>query len=243
MSYYDIYQKRLNRFGQNYQERIQSEREKLFDLYLEKSIYRVEFTYGQKDWIGSLEKFQQTASKDLHYLLTQTILNIPSGTILDIIGMDEISDKWMVFWKEDMQASGYNRYVMLRMNHSFKRVDMQTKIQYQGYGYLWGPQDAIIRDEVLKAGRRFIYTENNESRFIIMPRDITYKVEDYLILEDGDYTTTYRITGYDFQSVEGVEYVTLDPIFEYNLTSDPIPSSTDDDKDFYWLNGGRENGT
>ena len=148
MSYYEIYQKRLNRFGQNYQERIQSEREKLFDLYLEKSVYRVEFSYGQNNWVGSLEKFQQTASKDLHYLLTQTTLKLPGGTVLEIEGMDGIVDKWMVFWEEDMQASGYNRYVMLRLNHQFKRVDMSTKQQYIGYGYLWGPQDAIIRDEI-----------------------------------------------------------------------------------------------
>ncbi len=243
MSYYEIYQKRLNRFGQNYQERVQSEREKLFDLYLAKSIYRIEFEYNSQIRVGSFEKFQQTASKDLHYLLTQTDLILPGGTVLEIKGMDGITDKWMVFWQEDMQASGYNRYVMLRLNHQFKRIDMKTKQQYVGYGYLWGPQDAIIRDEVVKAGRRFMYTEDNESRFIIMPRDVSYKVEDYLILEDGEYTTNYRITGYDFQSVEGVEYLTIDPIFEYNLTPDPIPSITDNDEDFYWLTGGDNNDT
>ena len=46
MSYYDIYQMRLNRFGYNYQERVQTEREKMFDLYLAKSIYKVEFEYN-----------------------------------------------------------------------------------------------------------------------------------------------------------------------------------------------------
>ena len=243
MSYYDIYQMRLNRFGYNYQERVQTEREKMFDLYLAKSIYKVEFEYNSKIRTGSLEKYQQTASKDLHYLLTQTTLKLPGGTVLEIKGMDGIVDKWMVFWEEDMQASGYNRYVMLRLNYQFKRVDMSTKQQYTGYGYLWGPQDAIIRDEITKAGRRFQYVEDNESRFIIMPRDISYKIQDYLILEDGDYTTTYRITGYDYQSVEGVEYLTLDPIFKYDLTLDPTPTESDIDEDFYWLTRGGTNGT
>lgn len=242
MSYYDIYQKRLNRFGENYQERVQSEREKMFDLYLAKSVYKVDFEYDGVTHVGSLEKYQQTASKDLHYLLTQTNLNLPGGTLLEIVGMDNITDTWMVFWEEDMQASGYNRYVVLRMNHNLIRVDMKTKAQYSGCGYLWGPQDAIIRDEVMKAGRRFIYTEDNESRFIIMPRDISYRVEDYIILSDGEYTTTYRITGYDFQSVEGVEYLTLDPIFEYDLSPNPTPAAGDSNSDFYWLEGG-SNGT
>ena len=34
MSYFDIYKMRLNRFGNDYQSRIQGEREYLFDLYL-----------------------------------------------------------------------------------------------------------------------------------------------------------------------------------------------------------------
>ena len=75
MSYYDIYQMRLNRFGYNYQERVQTEREKMFDLYLAKSIYKVEFEYNSKIRTGSLEKYQQTASKDLHYLLTMLVYN------------------------------------------------------------------------------------------------------------------------------------------------------------------------
>lgn len=210
----------------------------MFDLYLAKSVYKVNFEYNNIERVGSLEKYQQTASKDLHYLLTQIDLKLPGGTLLDITGLDGVVDTWMVFWEEDMQASGYNRYVMLRMNHAIVRVDMSTKNQYTGCGYLWGPQDAIIRDEVMKAGRRFIYTEDNESRFIIMPRDSTYKIEDYIILADGDYTTTYRITGYDFQSVEGVEYLTLDPIFGYDLSQDPTPAAGDSSEDFYWLEGG-----
>lgn len=243
MSYYDIYQKRLNRFGENYQSRMQTEREKIFDLYLAKSVYRVEFEYDNQTRCGSLEKYQQTASKDLHYLLTQTNLKLPGGTLLEITGLDGVTDKWMVFWEEDIQASGYNRYIMLRMNHTFTHVDMQTKNQTTSYGYLWGPQDAVIRDEVLKSGRRFYYTENNENRFIIMPRDIKYKINDYLILPDGDYTTTYRVTGYDYQSVAGVEYITIDPIFKYNLDKDPTQVAGDVDADFYWLKGGKTNGS
>lgn len=243
MSYYDLYLKRLNRFGKDYQERVQTEREKLFDLYLAKSVYRVDFSFEGKDYVGSLENYQQTASKDLHYLLTQTSLKLPGGTLIEIKGLDSVVDKWMVFWEEDMQATGYNRYVMLRMNHNITRVDMTTKAQYNGCGYLWGPQDAIVRDEVMKAGRRFIYVEDNESRFIIMPRDHTYKINDYIILPDGDYTSTYRITGFDYQSVEGVEYVTLNPVFEYDLSSNPTQKEDDNAAEFYWLNGGDSNGS
>ena len=46
MSYFDIYKMRLNRFGNDYQSRIQGAREYNFDLYLLKSVYRVDFMYN-----------------------------------------------------------------------------------------------------------------------------------------------------------------------------------------------------
>ena len=43
-SYYEkAYQKRLNRYGLDYQSRIQNQREKDFNNYLYKTIYRVDF--------------------------------------------------------------------------------------------------------------------------------------------------------------------------------------------------------
>ena len=41
MEYFDIYKKRLNRYGEDYQTRIQTERERLFSLYLKKTTYLV----------------------------------------------------------------------------------------------------------------------------------------------------------------------------------------------------------
>mgnify|MGYP003506872608 CR=1 FL=1 len=48
MSYFDIYQLRVNRYGLDYQSRIQGKREQNFDLYLQKSIYRVDFEYNDE---------------------------------------------------------------------------------------------------------------------------------------------------------------------------------------------------
>ena len=59
MEYYDIYKKRLNRYGLDYQSRIQNKRENEFQLYLAKSVYKVEFTYNSATIIGSFEKYKQ----------------------------------------------------------------------------------------------------------------------------------------------------------------------------------------
>ena len=71
MSYFDIYKKRVNRYGNDYQERVQRERERLFDLYLLKTIYRVDFQYEEETIAGSLEKYKQDETQTLQYLLTK----------------------------------------------------------------------------------------------------------------------------------------------------------------------------
>jgi len=49
MSYFDeVYLKRLNRYGLDYQSRLQGQRERNFENYLLKTIYRVDFQYGNK---------------------------------------------------------------------------------------------------------------------------------------------------------------------------------------------------
>ena len=50
MSYYeDVYLKRLNRYGTDYQSRVQAQREREFEGNLLKSIYRVDFEYDGED--------------------------------------------------------------------------------------------------------------------------------------------------------------------------------------------------
>ena len=204
MSYLDIYQKRLNRFGDDYFSRIQGKREKNFELYLTKTTCRIDFEFENEIHPGSFERYQQTASKTLHYLLTRVGLNLPSGTILDITSVDGISDKWMVFWKDNIQATGYDRYVMLRMSH------------------------------YLKAGRRAFYSEDNESRFVIMPINKDIKQEDYVTIGEGDFVNHFRVTGYEYESVDGIMYVTLDPIYERDFT--PVTVNPSDSRD-YWFGG------
>jgi len=59
MNYFeDIYKKRVNRYGTNYQDRILNQRKELFEKYLLKSIYRVDFLYNNEMVPGSLERYK-----------------------------------------------------------------------------------------------------------------------------------------------------------------------------------------
>ena len=97
MSYYDeVYLKRLNRYGLNYQERIQRQRERNFDNYLLKTLYRVDFQYNNKSYGGSLERYKQDYTETQAYLLTKICVDMPNGTVLDIVSQDDTHRPWMV---------------------------------------------------------------------------------------------------------------------------------------------------
>ena len=238
MGYFDIYQKRLNRFGIDYQSRIQNKRENEFQLYLNKSVYRVEFSYGENTQVGSFEKYKQDDTKTLHYLLTNVDLDMPAGTILMIPDDNGEEKPWMIYYLEHIEASGYNRYIMLRMSHYLTWTARDGSV-HSSYAYLYGQEDNMLKDEIRSRSRMdTIYSENLKSSFFILPKNQYVKKDDYFIVGEDPFQEYYRVTGYDIQSTEGVEYVTIDPIYEYDLTPPPQQMPEDDPGDFYWLNGG-----
>ena len=239
MGYFeDIYKKRVNRYGLDYQSRIQREREELFDLYLLKTIYRVDFLFEDEEVAGSLEKYKQDETQTLQYLLTKTNINIPNGTILMIPDKDKIKKPWLVYYLEDIKASGYNRYIVLKMTH-YLTWTARDGSQQESWAYMYGQEDNMLKDEIRSRSRMdAIYAENLKMSFFVMPTTPKIKKDDYLEIGTGELKEQYRVTGYDIQSTPGVEYVTVDPTYEYDLTPVPQQQPGDSEDDFFWLNGG-----
>lgn len=237
MSYIDIYKKRLNRFGNDYQSRIQGAREHMFDLYLLKSVYRVDFSYNDVTYSGSLERNKQDNSETRQYLLTDIELNIPNGTILDLVDKDGIEQKWMIYYLENIKASGYNRYIVLKMTHYLTWYHNGN--QYNCYAYMYGQEDNMLKDEIRSRSRMdTIYAENLKSSFFITTLNENIKKDDYFIVGDKPFQEYFRVTGYDIQSTPGVQIVTVDPVYEFDLSAAPSKSSGDVDEDFFWFSGG-----
>ena len=238
MDYYDIYNQRLKRYGMDYQSRIQTKREKEFSLYLAKSVYRVSFSYGNDTIIGSFERYKQDETETLHYLLVNVDVNFGGGTILEIPDKDGVPKPWMVYWLENIKASGYNRYVMLKMTH-FLTWRARDKSMQTSWAYMYGQEDNMLKDELKSRSRMdTLYTENLKSSFFVMPKNQYVRKDDYFIVGERPFQEYYRVTGYDIQSTNGVEYVTIDPIYEYDLSPAPEPSATDNAQEFFWLSNG-----
>ena len=240
MDYYnDVYKKRLNRYGLDYQSRVQGMRERSFELLLEKSIYRIDFDYDGKINPGIFEKYKQDETRTLHYLLTRTNLNIPNGTILMLSNKDEQEEPWMIYYLEDIKASGYNRYIMLKMTHYITWKARDNKF-YSSWAYLYGQENNMLKDELQARSRADArYTENLKTSFFILPINEHIRKDDYLVInENTPLEEAYVVTGYDINSTKGVEYITIDPVYIRDKNPDPIKTETDSNEDFFWIKGG-----
>ena len=239
MGYYDIYYKRARRFGDTIQDRIINTRKHEFDSQLSQSVYRVFFEF-QGTQEGEFVRYKQDETETLHYLLTRTELNIPNGTILMIPDKDNISRPWLVYYYEHIHASGYNRYIMLRMSHFIKWRDRNGNIQ-SSWCYMYGQEDNMLKDEIKSRSRMdTIYTENLKMSFLVMPINPYILKDDYIEIGEGLLKEGYRVTGYDRQSSEGVEYITIDPVPLRDLTPAPQQEDSDNPNDFFWIKGGEQ---
>lgn len=255
MGYYeDVYLKRLNRYGLDYQTRTQGARERVFEDLLRKSIYRVDFLYGNEIVPGVLEKYRQDETQTLQYLLTRINIEIPAGTILDIPNKNykhgdeataENHTSWLVYYLEDIKASGYNRYILLRLNQTVKWRSAEDDQVYSAKVYMYGPQDNNIKDELKSRSRaNFVYNEDMNYYFFVCAINKHINKDDYVevsatTLEGEELTRAFKVSGFDYLSSPGVEYVTLDPIYiegredlDSETSTEPIEGGS------FWLNGG-----
>ena len=241
MGYYeDVYLKRLNHYGVDFQSRIQGQREENFRRQLAKSVYYVEFEYEGVMREGELTPMRQNETKTMHYLLTDVHLDMPNGTILFIPDKDNILCPWLIYYLEDIKASGYNRYIVLKMTHYLTWKNRQGET-CSTWAYFYGQEDNMLKDELKSRSRsKVLYTENLKLSFFIMPLNENIRKDDYLEVTQGKLTEAYVVTGYDIQSTPGVEFVSVDPQYIRDKSDPPIQGADDSDDDFYWLNRGGE---
>lgn len=239
--YHNVYLKRLNRYGIDFQSRIQRQREENFKLQLKKSVYYVEFEYEDEMHAGELTPLRQNETKTMQYLLTDVHLDMPNGTILFIPNKDMELRPWMIYYLEDIKASGYNRYIVIKMTHYLTWKD-RTGDEQHTWAYFYGQEDNMLKDELKSRSRnKTLYTENLKLSFFIMPRNEYLRKDDYMEVGEGPLKEAYVVTGYDIQSTPGVEFVSVDPQYIRDLTPPPEQTEEDDKDDFFWINKGVEN--
>lgn len=237
MDYYsEIYNLRLNRYGDNFNDRVQGRRAADFQRYKARSTYRVEFDDDDGQVIGCLEPNKQDESETTHWLLVDLDKEYANGTIFNIPYDDCEDSHWMVWYKKETRSKGYNKYLMLRMSHYISWYDREKNKQ-ESWAYFYGKMDRVIYDVVKTTAAMTNYHEPDKETHIIMPTTDKLKRQDYLVI-DGE---GYYVTGYDLSSTPGVEYFSLTETqlrtTDTNNPDEAIAGSVDNDE-LFWLAGG-----
>ena len=71
-----------------------------------------------------------------------------------------------------------------------------------------------------------------------MPVNSNLKIDDYFVIGEKPLQEQYRVTGFDIQSTPGVEFVSVDPVYEFDQTPPPQQTPSDNEEEFFWFNGG-----
>lgn len=233
MDYIEVYRKRLNRYGLDYQSRIQGQRERDFDNYLLKSIYRVDFWFDNMYVPATLERYKQDYTETQCYLLTKRELEIPNGTMVKVESRDGREQMYMIWWKEQIEASGYNRYVVLKMTHELTWRDAEN-LSHTAWAYFSGPGTSTISDTIKSQSAESIYNENNNLHMFITAYDKTLVKELYFEHKQGETDGGYVVSRVDFISTPGVAYVSVDPSYIRPATDTEHNNSAQN----AWFNGG-----
>ena len=236
MGYYEnVYLKRLNRYGTDFQSRMQRQREENFKLQLKRSVYYITFDYDGEECEAEFTPMRQNETKTMRYLLTDVHVDIPGGTILMLPDKDAERNPWMVYYLEDYVASGYNRYIVIKMTHYLTWIDRNGDRQY-AWSYFYGQEDNMLKDELRSRSRnKVLYTENLKLSFFITPINEFIRKDDYLEVTTSGIKEAYVVTGYDIQSTPGVEFVSVDPQYIRDLSAPPEPESSENPDEFFWF--------
>lgn len=253
MDYFEIYKKRLNRYGHDFQSRVQGQRERNFENYLAQSIYRVDcesvnINDKPNSFSAILERNRQDYSETQGYLLTPVTQKLDNGTILKVItgfnanehGSPKLmqdDEYWMIWWLEEIAVSGYNKYIVLKMTH---------KLSWDGgktfhLAYLSGPGTQSMQDTSKSAQNSPLYRERTTLYTFITPYAADLQKESYLEFQypDQEHKLSFVVTDIDFISTKGIMYVSIDPSYERhnNGEIEEVQINKEDKKEeFYWLN-------
>ena len=238
MSYFnEIYQKRLGRYGDSPQERLEQGRRINFNKFLNQSPHYVKFIYNkdlynEREVEGVLEPFRQDQTKTLMHLLCRVDEVFNAGDIVTIKNY-----RYMFYYWDERQDSGYNRWALIKLNHEIEWLNEDGSV-HQSEAYIYSQEDNMLKNELRSRSRSAtLYLENLKLDFMVMPATKELKMNSYLEITVGDLTRSERVTGFDFLSTPGIMYVSMDPTLKRDLTPVREQKSEDNPDDFFWFGG------
>ena len=152
MSYFDVYLKRVNRYGDNLQERIQGKKEHDFEVFMSKSPNKVtawnnRIGLEEDGYSAVLQTKEYDQDEVVDYLLVPLEQEIAMGTIIYTFNKRhdniEYEDKknpgyrrWINYAIDPYTSTGYNRYTVVELESELSWV--ADGIKYTSFAHATG---------------------------------------------------------------------------------------------------------
>jgi hypothetical protein len=144
---------------------------------------------------------------------------------------------YMVWWMEHIEASGYNKYVVLKMTHELTWRDAEN-VSHTAWAFFSGPGTSTISDTIKSASGEAIYKENNNLHMFITAYDKTLVRDVYFENKQGETNSGYVVSEVDITSTPGIAYVSVDPSYvRAKMDNTELVTNGNSAQDF-WLTGG-----
>lgn len=225
MSYFDkVYLKRVNRFGNTVQERIQGQKVYDFKNRLEKSPNKVLVYKDNRQTWGILENKTNSESERVDYLLTNKNSGFADGTIIITENAsDSVQKKWLVFHLEEYVSIGYDKYQIIEMDRNIQWIEdgivYDEAVHFTGSG-------ANLRDKTITSK----FTISFDVAAMYQPNKILTltmrthpKMKKGMRILIGD--EVWKVSGMDKISVPGVSYITLEEDYIDKVTDIKVANS------------------
>ena len=220
MEYFNIYKKRVNKYGSTHQDRIQGKKEHDFEVFMKKSPNLVRARDGEDgefyDAVLQTKEYDQDEVTD--YLLVPLSRKIPMGTIIytedsrhtEVFYEEKpySARRWINYAVDPYTSTGYNRYTVVELESELSWV--LDGIKYTSFAHATGGGSGA-RDKNINAKFKVQFSESgvylpNKRYSIVMPTNEHMKKNMKVTLGNE----TWKVVGFDNISVKGVSYVTLE---------------------------------
>lgn len=211
--YTDVYLRKLNRFGNNLQERIVNKKEYDFHNFVRKSPNKVVVYDQDKKFEGVLQSKTYNEVETVDYFLTYKSIEVPTGTILKVLDINSSNYSfWIVICKDNFVSAGYDRYTVVKLDREIRWITDEGYI-FKALVHISGA-GANARDKRVTSS----YKISNNGVVYLPNQNLTITMKDNPQIKRGVRINIndkiWRISGVENISNDGVCYVTLEQDYE-----------------------------
>jgi hypothetical protein len=219
----NILEIRVNKYGNNPQERALNKRIRAFNKLKERSPNSLNFIDMNNDnQVGVFSPSTQDQQKIIYKLLVDRDIEISGGTILNLLDND-----WICLNKNDNHSAGYSKFYFIKtnktINWTYNEVSYSARVYYQG-------ALSKVRSDQRQFGGLSLFYELNDTDFIIMQTNDNFKKDVYFTIGD----LNYEVENSDNNTLPGISYVCLRQTHKKNKEKIPISPDSTNVNDF-WL--------